>query len=150
MMLATHERNIGDDLRRFAAGRLFGTVLADPAWRFINRTGKVAPEHRRLARYETLSLDAICALPVASVMADNAHLYQWVPNALMPDGVRVMEAWGFKYKTYRAYAQRLFVQRGWLAPVHAKSKIVALCEPRRDCSSYRCSAENVGLTTGAK
>ncbi|HLA03124.1 MAG TPA: S-adenosylmethionine-binding protein, partial [Aestuariivirga sp.] len=45
-------------------GRKFHTVLADPPWRFINRTGKVAPEHRRLARYGTMKTDEICALPV--------------------------------------------------------------------------------------
>lgn len=75
----------------------FATVLADPPWRFANRTGKVAPEHRRLDRYSTLSLDEICALDVAGVVANNAHLYLWVPNALLPEGLRVMEEWGFRY-----------------------------------------------------
>ena len=80
-------------------GRGFATVLADPPWQFVNRTGKMAPEHRRLNRYETLTTDAICALPVAGFLADKAHLYLWVPNALLPDGLRVMQAWGFAYKT---------------------------------------------------
>jgi N6-adenosine-specific RNA methylase IME4 len=87
------------DLHRFAAGRRFAGLLADPPWQFANRTGKMAPEHRRLNRYETLTTDAICALRVASVLADKAHLYLWVPNALLPDGLRVMAAWGFEYKT---------------------------------------------------
>lgn len=77
--------------------RQFGTILADPPWQFQNRTGKVAPEHKRLSRYETMSLDDICALPVADIAADPAHLYLWVPNALLPDGLRVMDAWGFRY-----------------------------------------------------
>ncbi len=76
----------------------FGTVLADPPWRFMNRTGKVAPEHRRLSRYDTLSVDEICALPVGDISAAKSHLYLWVPNALLGDGLRVMQAWGFKYK----------------------------------------------------
>jgi N6-adenosine-specific RNA methylase IME4 len=46
-----------------------------------------------------MSLDDICALPVASVVADTAHLYLWVPNALLPDGLRVLQAWGFQYKS---------------------------------------------------
>lgn len=75
----------------------FSTVLADPPWRFNNRTGKVAPEHRRLDRYSTLTLDEICDIDVASVAADNAHLYLWVPNALLPGGIRVMQEWGFRY-----------------------------------------------------
>jgi len=88
-----------DELRRIAAGKRFHTVLADPPWRFENRTGKMAPEHRRLARYSTMTLDDIAALPVADVVAEPAHLYLWVPNALLPNGLQVLEAWGFKYKS---------------------------------------------------
>ncbi|MFD4993961.1 MT-A70 family methyltransferase [Cellulosimicrobium cellulans] len=84
----------------------FKTILADPPWRFANRTGKVAPEHRRLDRYSTLSLDDICALPVSERAAKNAHLYLWVPNALLPDGLRVMEAWGFRYVSNVVWAKR--------------------------------------------
>lgn len=87
------------DLLAFADGKRFGTILADPPWRFINRTGKMAPEHRRLARYETMTTDKICSLPVAQIAAEPAHLYLWVPNALLPDGLRVMQAWGFEYKS---------------------------------------------------
>jgi N6-adenosine-specific RNA methylase IME4 len=75
----------------------FRTILADPPWRFANRTGKVAPEHRRLDRYDTMTTDAIAALPVSEVAAEKSHLYLWVPNALVPDGIRVMESWGFRY-----------------------------------------------------
>ena len=84
----------------------FQTVLADPPWRFTNRTGKVAPEHRRLDRYSTMTLDAICDIPVDTVTADNAHLYLWVPNALLPDGLRVMEEWGFRYVSNVVWAKR--------------------------------------------
>lgn len=84
----------------------FKTVLADPPWRFTNRTGKVAPEHRRLDRYSTMSLDAIKALPVSDVVATNAHLYLWVPNALLPDGMDVMRAWGFRYVSNIVWAKR--------------------------------------------
>ncbi|TCD10982.1 MT-A70 family methyltransferase [Oricola cellulosilytica] len=87
------------DLLNSTGGKAFQTVLADPPWRFINRTGKVAPEHRRLSRYETMTTDDICALPVKALTVDPAHLYLWVPNALLPDGLRVMEAWGFQYKS---------------------------------------------------
>lgn len=84
----------------------FSTVLADPPWRFSNRTGKVAPEHRRLDRYSTMSLDAIASLDVQDALAPNAHLYLWVPNALLPDGLRVMEAWGFRYVSNVVWAKR--------------------------------------------
>lgn len=87
------------DLIGFSAGQKFRTVLADPPWRFANRTGKMAPEHRRLSRYGTLNVDEIAALPVAKIAGPVAHLYLWVPNALLPEGLRVMSAWGFDYKT---------------------------------------------------
>jgi N6-adenosine-specific RNA methylase IME4 len=80
-------------------GRKFHTVLADPPWRFINRTGKVAPEHRRLNRYETMTAAEIGDLPVSEVTATPAHLYLWVPNALLPEGLQVMKSWGFDYKS---------------------------------------------------
>ncbi len=77
----------------------FTTVLADPPWRFTNRTGKMAPEHKRLRRYRTMSRDEIGALPVTDHLADAAHCYLWCPNALVEDGLAVMRAWGFRYKT---------------------------------------------------
>jgi N6-adenosine-specific RNA methylase IME4 len=87
------------DLHAAVAGRTFRTVLADPPWQFVNRTGKVAPEHRRLSRYDTLTVGEICALPVARAVQDTAHLYLWVPNALLPAGLEVLKAWGFAYKS---------------------------------------------------
>ncbi|PSM17745.1 MT-A70 family methyltransferase [Nitratireductor sp. StC3] len=90
--------DIGLDLLRRTEGQAYQTVLADPPWRFTNRTGKVAPEHRRLSRYETMTTDEICALPVQALTVEPTHLYLWVPNALLPDGLRVLAAWGFEYK----------------------------------------------------
>ena len=88
-----------DNLLAFAGRRKFGTILADPPWRFINRTGKMAPEHRRLSRYETMTTEEICALPVATIAANPSHLYLWAPNALLPEALAVMNAWGFDYKS---------------------------------------------------
>ena len=88
-----------DDLLATAGAVKFGTILADPPWQFQNRTGKMAPEHKRLSRYPTMTLDAICDLPVEAVADARAHLYLWVPNALLPEGLKVMEHWGFKYKS---------------------------------------------------
>lgn len=81
------------------AGQRFGTIMADPPWQFSNKTGKVAPEHKRLNRYPTMALADICAMPVAQLADDPAHLYLWVPNALLPEGLQVMKAWGFDYKS---------------------------------------------------
>src|SRR5579863_6801532 len=88
-----------ENLLTFANGQRFTTVLADPPWRFTNRTGKIAPEHRRLNRYETMTVPEICTLPVDQIATTVAHLYLWVPNALLPWGLQVMNAWGIEYKS---------------------------------------------------
>jgi len=88
-----------EDLLALGRG-LFSTVLVDPPWRFQNRTGKMAPEHRRLSRYGTMALTEIMELPVAQIVGERAHLYLWVPNALILEGLEVMKRWGFTYKTH--------------------------------------------------
>lgn len=97
MSLMSNE--VAASLAEKCQGQNFGTILVDPPWQFQNRTGKMAPEHRRLRRYSTLPLETIIGLPVQELVADVCHLYLWVPNALLPEGLKVMEAWGFSYKT---------------------------------------------------
>ena len=87
------------DLLRVVRGRRFATILADPPWQFTNKTGKVAPEHKRLSRYGTMKLEEIMALPLGEIVATPAHLYLWCPNAMLPEGLAVMKAWGFTYKS---------------------------------------------------
>lgn len=92
------ETTAGEDLLAHGYGK-FGTILADPPWQFTNRTGKVAPEHRRLSRYSTMKLQEIMELPIPQLARDKSHLYLWVPNALILEGIEVMKRWGFTYKT---------------------------------------------------
>lgn len=87
------------DFRQFTVGKKYKTIYADPPWQFSNRTGKMAPEHKRLNRYSTMKLDDIKKLPVSEAADEKSHLYLWVPNALLPEGLEVMKAWGFEYKT---------------------------------------------------
>ena len=87
------------ELVAFARKRRFATILADPPWRFQNKTGKIAPEHRRLTRYDTMALEEIKALPISDIAAPTAHLYLWIPNALLAEGLDVMRTWGFTYKS---------------------------------------------------
>lgn len=87
-----------DLLNEFGKER-FRTILADPPWQFQNRTGKMAPEHKRLYRYHSMTFDEIKELPVSMVADEKCHLYLWVPNALVKEGLEVMECWGFEYKT---------------------------------------------------
>lgn len=92
------QKTAAEDLREKFQGQ-FSTILADPPWQFQNRTGKMAPEHKRLLRYGTIELEEILELPVPQLAAAASHLYLWVPNALISEGLRVMNRWGFTYKT---------------------------------------------------
>jgi hypothetical protein len=94
-----------EDLLEFVQGRKFGTILADPPWRFENRTGKVAPEHKRLSRYGTMTFDEIGALPITELAAPVSHLYLWCPNALLPQGIAVVQAWGVSIQKQHCLAQ---------------------------------------------
>src|SRR5262249_59894813 len=81
--------------------RSYGTILADPPWQFANRTGKMAPEHRRLKRYPTLTLQAIKAIPVAAVAAAQSHIYLWVPTAILHESLADIAAGRVRYKNNR-------------------------------------------------
>lgn len=96
--MMTLEETIAD-LRSFTKDKKYRTIYADPPWQFQNRTGKVAPEHKRLSRYPTMTLEDIMSMPISDITAEKCHLYLWVPNALLPEGLAVMKAWGFEYKT---------------------------------------------------
>ena len=98
-MPSNQSKAIRADLLRFAGKVRFSTILADPPWRFSNRTGKMAPEHKRLSRYSTMTLTDIMDLPIPELTNGTAHLYLWVPNALLAEGLKVMKKWGFIYKT---------------------------------------------------
>src|SRR5438045_7373426 len=99
MLARTEETDPSAELLRFAKSRRFSTILADPPWQFINKTGKVAPEHRRLSRYGTMKVNEISALPSQEIAAATSHLYLWCPNAMLPEGLAGLKAWGFTYKS---------------------------------------------------
>ena len=75
--------------------RKFGTIYADPPWHYSNAASRGAAENH----YETMSTDAIAALPVARLAADEAHLHLWTTNAFLFEAERVIKAWGFTYKS---------------------------------------------------
>ena len=80
----------------------YATILADPPWmeRGGGKCKRGADRH-----YPLLKTEEIMTLPVESLAEDNAHLYLWVTNNHLKDGLRVMEAWGFDYKTMITWAK---------------------------------------------
>jgi N6-adenosine-specific RNA methylase IME4 len=69
----------------------YRTIVADPPWRF----GSAATKADARKHYDTMALDDICALPVADVAADDAHLWLWILNGMVEQGYRVVREWGF-------------------------------------------------------
>src|SRR2546421_12748513 len=70
-----------EDLLKSVGNERYGTILADPPGRFANKTGKMAPEHKRLRRYDTLSCQEINELPVRELALPKSHLSLWLPSA---------------------------------------------------------------------
>ena len=93
------DETVNNSLLQFCSGKKYTTIYADPPWQFSNRTGKIAPENKKNGRYGTMSLQDIMDMPIADISAEDAHLYLWIPNALLPEGLEVLKAWGFTYKT---------------------------------------------------
>lgn len=72
----------------------YATILADPPWDVQQAGTRGANQHYRL-----LTASQIAALPVARLVAPDAHLWLWVTNAALHAGRVVMEAWGFAYRS---------------------------------------------------
>lgn len=77
------------------SGLKFGTIYADPPWLYGNQgTRGATGDH-----YPGMTVEEIAALPVPSIVADNAHLHLWTTNAFLFDAKAIIEAWGFEYKS---------------------------------------------------
>ena len=78
-------------------GRRFKTLYADPPWMYGNQTtrGATSKHYKKWA----MTIDEICELPVRELVEENAHLHLWTTNAFLFEAKRVMDAWGFEYKS---------------------------------------------------
>jgi N6-adenosine-specific RNA methylase IME4 len=81
---------------------LYRTVYADPPW-MERGSGQIVRGAQR--HYPLMSTDAICDLPIAMLADSNAHLYLWVTNNFLEDGLRVVRTWGFRYVTMITWAK---------------------------------------------
>ena len=98
----------GIELPRTAGG--WKTILADPPWAYENATPRGGVGHE----YPTLSIEEICALPVREVAADSSILLLWLTNPMVPEAVRVINAWGFTWKTMRTWCKPRLGVGYWL------------------------------------
>jgi len=90
--------DVGDLIAMAEDGRRFKVIYGDPAWKFKVYSGK--GKQRSADRdYDTSSLDAIKALPIGELAADDCALFLWGVWPELPGALEVIKAWGFKYKT---------------------------------------------------
>ena len=85
-------------LRDFPSGK-YSLIYADPPWAYLWGKGKTGGNFAPEKHYRTMSTDEICAVPVRDLRDRNCALLLWATMPTLPDAVRVMSAWGFKYKT---------------------------------------------------
>lgn len=83
-------------MEKASATKKYRTILADPPWN-INQRGRYSNRSAE-SHYELMALDDIKAMPVVGLCEDNAHLYLWVPNGLLQEGLDVIKAWGFTFR----------------------------------------------------
>ena len=77
----------------------YSIIYADPPWKYGGGKNKKTFQGLASVHYETMKTRDICALPVKDIQAKGAVLFLWVTPPQLVEGIKVMEAWGFKYKT---------------------------------------------------
>lgn len=77
-------------------GLRYGCIYADPPWAYSNKATRANVEDEYKS---TMTVDEICQEPVSQLAADDCHLHLWTTNAFLFEAKRVMEAWGFEYKS---------------------------------------------------
>lgn len=88
------ERHL-EELSASTSATKFACIYADPPWQYGNQGTRAATSNH----YATMSVDDICGMPIRDMAAEDAHLHLWTTNAFLFEAKRVMEAWGFTYKS---------------------------------------------------
>ena len=95
----TREKILGG-LQHALPDKKFGVILADPEWSFEVYNRETGMDRAADNHYPTSATDAICARPVADIAANDCVLFLWATVPMLPDALRVMDAWGFAYKSH--------------------------------------------------
>lgn len=76
----------------------FRIIVSDPPWFFNDKLTMSDIKRGAESNYSILDTEKLCDIPVAGISEDDSVLCLWVPSSLLPDGLKVMESWGFKQK----------------------------------------------------
>lgn len=83
------------DLDELRGQQKFGCIYADPPWQYGNQATRASTDNH----YATMRVEEVCDLPIEDLAADCSHLHLWTTNAFLRDAFRVIDAWGFVYKS---------------------------------------------------
>lgn len=96
----------------------YGVIYADPEWRFEVYSRETGMDRAADNHYPTSGTDAICERPVADIAADDSVLFLWATVPMLPDALRVMDAWGFDYKSHCIWAKDRIGTGYWFRNQH--------------------------------
>jgi N6-adenosine-specific RNA methylase IME4 len=88
--------------RSFTMEKTYGAIYADPPWSFQNWSAK-GTGRNAISHYDCLSFEALAALPIAALAADDCALFLWAVDPLLDKAFELIRAWGFEYKTVAFY-----------------------------------------------
>lgn len=98
--------------------RRYGVIYADPEWRFEVYSRETGMDRAADNHYPTSTTDEICARPVYDIAADDCVLFLWATVPMLPDALRVMESWGFSYKSHCIWAKDRIGTGYWFRNQH--------------------------------
>lgn len=96
----------------------YGVIYADPEWRFEVYNRDTGMDRAADNHYPTSSTEDICNRPVADIAADDCVLFLWATVPMLPDALRVMEAWDFQYKSHCVWAKDRIGTGYWFRNQH--------------------------------
>lgn len=90
----------------------FRVIVADPPWSYEKRAGDGT--QRGQTSYPTMTIEALRALPIGGLAAEDAILWLWTTNAHMPEAFTLLDAWGFEHKTVLTWVKDRMGTGDWL------------------------------------
>lgn len=87
----------------------YAVIYADPPWQYDNSGFNESADNQ----YPTMPLDEICELPIGDLADETTVLFLWATNPLLPEALKVLESWGFEYKTNMAWIKDAGRGKGW-------------------------------------
>src|SRR6266581_1511596 len=92
----------GQGSTHFSTRRKYGAIYGDPPWSFRNWSAK-GTGRNAVSNYDCLNFEALAALPVADIAADDCALFLWAVDPLLDKAFALIHAWCFEYKTVGFY-----------------------------------------------